>query len=161
MGTAKWEITQNFAYLPYQSPWILRVAQISQSVQSLSRVWIFAAPWTTAHRAFLFITHSQSLLKLMFIERVMPSNHPSSVVPFSSRLQSFSASGSFQMSQLFASGGQSIGVSVSTSVLPMNIQVWFSLGWTGWTSLQSKGLSSIFSNTIVEKHQFFSAQLSV
>ena len=132
-----------------------------QSLQSLSRVWIFATPWTRAHRALLFITNSQSLLKLMFIEWVMPSNHPSSIVPFSSLLQSFSASGSFQMSQLFTSGGQSIGVSASTSVLPMNIQDWFSLGWTCWTSLQSKGLSSIFSNTIVEKHQFFSAQLSV
>ena len=89
--------------------------------------------------------------------------HPtisSSVVPFSSLLQSFPASRSFQMSQLFASGGLSIGVSASTSVLPMNIQDWFPLGWTGWISLQSKGLSRVFSNTIVQKHQFFSAQLS-
>ena len=88
--------------------------------------------------------------------------HPtisSSVVPFSSGLQSFPASGSFQMSQLFASGGQNIGVSASTSVLPMNIQRWFLLGWTGWISLQSKGFSSIFSNTTVQKHQFFDAQL--
>ena len=73
-----------------------------------------------------------------------------SVVPFSSCLQSFPASGSFQMSQLFASGGQSIGVSALTSVLPMNIQDWFPLGWTGWISLQSKGLSSVFSNTTVQ-----------
>ena len=71
------------------------------------------------------------------------------------------ASGSFQMSQLFASGGQSIGVSVSTSVLPMNIQDWFHLGWTGWISLLSKGLSRVFSNTTVQKHQFFGAQLSL
>ena len=88
--------------------------------------------------------------------------HPiisSSVVPFS-HLQSLTASGSFQMSQFFASGGQSIGVSASTSVLPMNIQNWFPLGWTGWISLQSKGLSGVFSNTTVQKHQFFSAQLS-
>ena len=90
--------------------------------------------------------------------------HPiisSSVVPFSSCTQSFPASGSFQTSQLFTSGGQSIGVSASASVLPMNIQDWFSLGWTGWISLQSKRLSRIFSNTIVQKHQFFSAQLSL
>ena len=85
--------------------------------------------------------------------------HPtisSSVTPFSSHLQSFPASGSFQMSQLFTSGGQSIGVSASTSVLPMNSQDWYPLGWTGWTSLQSKGLSRVFSNTTVQKHQFFS-----
>ena len=83
----------------------------------------------------------------------------SSVIPFSSRPQSFPASGSFQMSHFFASGGQSVRVSASTSVLPMNIQDWFLLGWTGWISLQSKGLSRVFSNTTVQKHQFFSAQL--
>ena len=85
----------------------------------------------------------------------------SSVVPFSSRPQSFLASGSSQMSQLFAWGGQSIGVSASTSVLPMNIQNWFLLGWTGWISLQSKGLSRVFSKTTVQKHQFLGAQLSL
>ena len=90
--------------------------------------------------------------------------HPtisSSVVPFSSCLQSFPASGTFQMSQFFASGGYSIGISASVSVLPMNIQDWFSLGWTGWISLQSKGLSRVFSNTTVQKHQFFSTQFSL
>ena len=90
--------------------------------------------------------------------------HPtisSSVVPFSSCPQSFPASGSFQVSQLFTQGGQSIEVSASTSVLPMNIQDWFPLGWTGWISLQSKGFSRVFSNTTVQKHQFFSAQLSL
>ena len=90
--------------------------------------------------------------------------HPtisSSVIPFSSHLQSFPASGSFQMSQFFTSGGQSIGVSASASVLPINIQDWFSLGWTGWISLQSKGLSRVFSSTAIQKHQFFSAQLSL
>ena len=89
--------------------------------------------------------------------------HPtisSSVVLFSSCLQSFPASGSFPISQFFTSGGRSIGVSVSASVLPMNIQDWFPLGWTGWTSLQSKRLSRVFSNTTVQKHQFFGAQLS-
>ena len=89
--------------------------------------------------------------------------HPtisSSVVPFSSCLQSFPASRSFPMSQFFPSGGQSIGVSASASVLPMNIQDWFPLGWTGWASLLTKGLSRVFSNTTVQKHQFFSAQPS-
>ena len=89
--------------------------------------------------------------------------HPaisSSVVPFSSCPQSFPASGSFPMSQFFSWGGQSGGVSASASVLPMNTQDWFPLGWTGWISLQSKGLSRIFSNTTVQKHQFFSTQLS-
>ena len=90
--------------------------------------------------------------------------HPtmwSSVVPFSSCPQSFPAAGSFPMSQFFASGGQSIGVSASTSVFPMNTQDWSPLGWTGWMFLQSKGLSRVFSNTTVQKHQFFSAQLSL
>ena len=85
----------------------------------------------------------------------------SSVVPFSSCLQSFPTSGSFLMSWLFASGGQSIGVSTSASVLPMNIQDWFPLGLTGLISLQSKGLSGVFSNTTVQKHQFFGAQPSL
>ena len=90
--------------------------------------------------------------------------HPaisSSVVPFSSCLQTFPASGTFPMTQLFTSGGQSIGVSASASVLPMNIQDWFHLGWTGWISLQSKGLSRVLSNTTIQKHQFFSTQLSL
>ena len=82
------------------------------------------------------------------------------VIPFSFCPQSFPASGSFQMSQLFASGGQSIGVSASTSVLPMNTQDWSPLGWTRWISLQSKGLSKVFLNTTVQKHQFFGDQLS-
>ena len=89
--------------------------------------------------------------------------HPtisSSVVPFSFCLQSFPASGSFPMSQLFASGGQSTGVSASTSVLPMNTQDWSPLWWTGWISFQSKGLSRVSSNNIVQKHQFFGAQFS-
>ena len=92
------------------------------------------------------------------------SGHPtisSSFVPFSSCLQSFPASGSFLRNQFFTSGGQSIAVSASASVLPMNIQDWFPLGCTGWISLQSKGLSRVFSNTIVQKHQFFGTQLSL
>ena len=90
--------------------------------------------------------------------------HPtilSSVIPFSSCPQSFPPSGSFQRSQLFSSGVQNIGISASTSVLPMNTQDWSPLGWTGWISLQSKGLSRVFSNTTAQKHQFFSAQLSL
>ena len=89
--------------------------------------------------------------------------HPtvsSSVISFSCP-QSFPASRSFQMSQLFTSGGQSIGVSTSASVLPMNLQDWFPLEWTGWISLQSKGLSRVFSNTTVQKHQIFGPQLSL
>ena len=85
----------------------------------------------------------------------------SSVAPFSSCPQSLPASGSFPVSQFFASGGQSIGVSASASVLPVNTQDWSSLGWTSWISLQSKGLSRVFSNTTVQKHQFFGAQLSL
>ena len=88
--------------------------------------------------------------------------HPaisSSVIPFSSRFQSFPASGSFPMSLFFESDGQSIGVSASASLLPMNSQDWSPLGWTGWISLQSKGLSRVFSNTTVQKHQFLSTQL--
>ena len=90
--------------------------------------------------------------------------HPtisSSIIPFSFCLQSFPESGSFQMSQFFTSNGQSIRVSASASVLPMNIQDYFPLGWTVWSSLQSKGLSRVFSNTTVQKHQFFSFQLSL
>ena len=129
------------------------------SVQLLSHVLLFVTPWIAACQASLSITNSWSLLKLMSIEFVMPSNILSSVVPFSSHLQSFPASGSSPMSQFFASGGQSIGVSASASVLPKNIQDWFPWGWTGWISLQSKGLSRVFSNTTVQKHQCFGAQL--
>ena len=90
--------------------------------------------------------------------------HPtisSSLIPFSSHLQSFPASGSFPMSQFFASGGQSIAASASASVLPINIQDWFPLGWTGWNSSQLKGLSRLFSDNTVQKHRFFRAQLSL
>ena len=135
----------------------LNFKQVS-SVQLFSCVQLFATPWTAACQASLSITNSQSLLKLMSIESLMPSNISSSVIPFSC-LQSFPASGSFQMSQFFTLGGQIIGVSASASVLPMNIQDWFPLGWTGWISLQSKGLWRVFSNTTVQKHQFFGTQL--
>ena len=130
-------------------------------VQSLSHVQLFATPWSAACQASLSITNSQSLLKLMSIQSVMPSKCLILCLPFSSRLQSFPASGSFSMSQLFASGGQGIGASASASVLPMNIQDWCPLGCTGWISLQSKEPSRVFFNTTVQKHQFFRAQLSL
>ena len=110
------------------------------------------APWTAACQASLSITNFQSPPKPMSIELVMLSNHLILCCPLLLPL-SFPASGYFQMSQLFATGGQSIGVSASASVLPMNIQDWFPLAWTGWISLQSKGLSRVFSNTTVWKHQ--------
>ena len=103
---------------------------------------------------------SRSLLKPMSIELVMPSNHLILFRPLSSCPQSLRASGLFPMSQLFTWGGQSTGVSASASVLPMNTQDWSPLSWIGWISLQSKGLSRVFSNTTVLKHQFFSTQLS-
>ena len=127
---------------------------------SLSHVWLFVTPWTAARQALLSFTIFWSLLKLC------PSSwwcHPaisSSVVPFSSCLPSFPASGAFLMSPLFAPGGQTIGVSASASVLPMNIQDWFPLGWTGWISLQPKEFSRVFPNTI-QKYHFFSARLSL
>ena len=119
------------------------------SVQSLSHVWLFATPWTATHQASLSFTNSWSLLKLVCIEAWCHPTISSSVIPFSSCPQSFPASGSFPLSQLFASGSQSIGVSASASVLPRNIQELSPLGWTGWISLLSKGLSRIFSNTTV------------
>ena len=125
------------------------------SVPSLNHVRLFETQWTAACQASLSTTNSWSLLKLMSIESVMPSNHLILCCPFFSCLQSFPASGSLPMSQFFASSGQSVGVSAVASVLPMNIQDLFPLGYTGWISLQSKGLSRVFSNTTVQKYQFF------
>ena len=127
-------------------------------VQLLSRIWLFATPWTAAHQSSQSFTISQTLLKFMSIESVMPSNHLILCHPLLLLPQSLPASESFPMSQLFAWGGQSIGVSASASVLPMNIQGWFPLGLTGLISLLSKVLSRVFSNTTVQKHQFFSTQ---
>ena len=124
-------------------------------VQSQSHVQLLEIPWTAARQASLSFTISQSLLKLTSIESVMPSSHLILCSPFSCCPQSFPASESFLMSQLFPLGGQSIGASTSASVLPVNIQGWFPLGLTGWISLQSKGLSRVFSNTTVQNHQFF------
>ena len=130
-----------------------------RSDQLLSRIRLFVTPWITACQASLSITNP----------RVHWDSHPSSqrwhpaisssVVPFSSCPQSLPASESFTMSQLFTWGGQSTGVSALSSVLPKKSQGWSPSEWTGWISLQSKGLSRVFSNTTVQKHQFFSAQL--
>ena len=127
-----------------------RMTLLLSSVQLLSRVWLFATPWIAARQVSLSITNS----------RISPNScslswwcHPaisSSVVLFSSCPQSLPASGSFPVSQLFAWGGQSTGISASISVLPMNTQDWSPLGWTGWISLQSKGLSRVFYNTTVK-----------
>ena len=130
------------------------------SVWLLSRVRLFATPWIAARQASLSITNSWSSLKLMSIESVMPSSHPILCHPLLLLPQSLPASGSFPMSQLFAWGGRSIRVSALALVLSMNTQDWSPLEWTDWISLQSKGLSRVFSNTTVQKHQFFGAQLS-
>ena len=131
------------------------------SVQSLSHVRLFATSWIAACQASLSITNCRNLPKPMSIESMMPSNHRilwhplfllSSIIP-SIRV--------FSNSLLFTSGGQSIGASASASVLPKNLQDWFPLGCTGWISLQSKGLSTVFSNTTVQKDQFFYAQPSL
>ena len=131
------------------------------SVQLLSHVRLFATLWTAACQASLSITNSWSLLKLMSIELVMSSNHLILCPPLFPLPSVFPSFGSFLMSQFFTSGDQSIGVSASTSVLPKNTQDWSPLEWTGWISLQSKGLSRVFSNTTVQKHQFFGTQFSL
>ena len=130
------------------------------SVQSLSRVWLSATPWTAACQASLSITNSRSSLKLTSIESVMPSSHLILCHPLLLLPPTLQASESFPMSPLFAWGGQSTGVSALASFLPKNTQDWSPLERTGCISLQSKGLSRVFSNTTVQKHQFFGAQLS-
>ena len=126
------------------------------SFQSLSRVWLFGTPWIAAHQASLCITNSDSRPSSLWCHPAISS----SVVPFSSHLQSLPASESFPMSQPFTWGGQSTGVSALASFLPKNTQGWSPLEWTGWISLLSKGLSRVFSSTTVWKHQFFGAQPS-
>ena len=135
----------------------VQFSSVAQSVVSDS-----LQPHEPQHtRPPLSITSSRSWPKLMSIKSVMPSNHRILCRPLLLLPSIFPSIRVFQMSQLSASGGQSIRVSASASVLPMNIQDWFPLGWTGWISLQSKGLSRVFSNTTVQKHQFFSTQLSL
>ena len=129
------------------------------SLQSLSRVWLFAVPWPEARQAFLSITNSWGLLRFMSIESVISSNHPlSSPSPLAFHLSQHQ--GLFQWVSSLPQLGQSIGISASASVLPMNVQNWFPLGWTGLISLLSKGISRIFSNITVQKYQFFSTQPS-
>ena len=135
--------------------------RLGSSVQLLSRVWLFATPWTAACQASLSITNSWSLFKLMSIKSMMPSNHLILSSPSTPAFHLSQHQGLFPRSQFFTSDGQSIGVSASASVLPMNVQDWFTLGWTGWISLQSKGLSRVFFNTTFQKHQFFGAQPSL
>ena len=134
-------------------------AQFS-SVQLLSRIRLFATPWITAHQASLSITISQSSLKLTSIETVMQSSHLILCHPLILLPQALPASESFPRSPLFAWSGQSTGVSALASLLSKNTQAWSPLEWTGWISLKSKGLSRVFSNTTVQKHQFFGAQPS-
>ena len=129
-------------------------------IQPLSPVRLFASPWTAAPQASLSLTTSWNLLKLMSIESVMPSNHLILCRPLLLLPSIFPSIRGFFKELVLRIGGQRIGVSASSSVLPMNIQDWFPLGWTGWISLQSKGLWRVFSNTTVQKHQFFSSQLS-
>ena len=130
-------------------------------VQSLSHFQLFASPWTAAHQASLSFTISRNLPKLMSIDQWCLPTILASVIPFSSCPQSFPASGCFPVSQLFALGGPSIGVSALASALPMNIQGWLPLGFTGLISLQFKWLSRVFSSTTVRKHQVFGSQLSL
>ena len=142
--------------------WTTREAHFQfSSVQLLNHVRLFVTPWTAACQASLSITNSQSLPNLMSIESVMPSNHLilcCSLLLLPSIIPSIRV---FSSESFLASGGQNIGVSASASVLPMNIWDWFPLGWTGLISLLTKGLSRVFSNTTVQKHQFFSAQPSL
>ena len=129
------------------------------SVQLFSHVWLFETPWTAAHQLPCPSPTSGDYLNSCPLSWWCHPTISSSVVPFSFRLQSFPASGSFPISQLFASGGQSTGASASASVLSMNIQGWFPLWWTGLISLLSKGLS-VFSSITIQKHHFFHGQPS-
>ena len=132
------------------------LCHLLSSVQFLRHVWLFATPRTAVCQASLSITSSQSLLKLISITLVMPSNHLILCRPLLLPLQFFPTLGSFPINQFFTAGGQSVGVSASASALPMNIPDWFPLRLTSWISLQSKGPSRVFSNTTVQKHQFSS-----
>ena len=125
------------------------------SVQSLSHVQLLVTPWTAAQQASLSFTNPQSLLKLMSFESIMPSNHLILCRPLLLPLSIFPSIRVFSNESVLHVRWQSIGVSASTSVLPVNIQDWYPLGWTRWISLLSKGLSRVFSNTAVQKHPFF------
>ena len=132
-----------------------------KSVQSLSHVQLFATPWTTAFQASLSITNSWSLLKLMFVESVMPYNHLIACRPLHLPPSIFPSMRVFFNESVPHNKWTKYWRFASASVLPMNIQDWFPLGWICWISLQSKGLSRVFSNSTVQKHQYFSTQLSL
>ena len=136
---------------------VLKNGSINIAFSSVTQSCLTLWPHEPQHAKPPCPSPTTCLNKPMSIESVMPSNHLSSVISFSSCPQSFPAS-VFQMNQLFPSGGQSIGVSASTSVLPMNTQDWSPLGWTGCISSQFKGLSRVLSSTTIQKHQFFSTQ---
>ena len=143
-----WRLFSLFSFL-FLVVTSVQFSSVAQSCPILCNPMNCSTPGLSVHQQLLEFTQTHVHPAISF-----------SVIPFSSCPQWFPASGSFQMSQLFTSCGQSIGVSASTSVLPMNTQDCSPLGWTDWISLQSKGLSRVFSNTTVQKHQFFSAQLS-
>ena len=151
MGTFSLHLNKTTDNIFYELSW----------VWSLSQLWLFATPWTATCQASLSITNSRSLPKLMSIESVMTSSHLILCRPLLLLPSSFPASGSFPVSQFFTSDGQCIGLSASVSVFPMNIQDWCPLAWAGWISWLCKGLWRVFSNSTVEEHQFFSAQLSL
>ena len=143
-------------------PSLIYFTSLSQSVSSVTRSRPTLCSPVDCSTPGLPVHHQLPEFTQIHVHWVTDAIQPSHPVsPLSSRLQSFPASESFQMSQFFASGDQSIGVSASISALPMNIQDWFPIGLTGWISLQSKGLSRVFSNTTVQKHQFFGTQLSL
>ena len=154
--TAKQPARHFLLFFPPYKPWIPSLSKFS-SVQLLSHVWLFATPWTAAGQVSLS-SPTPGPCWNSCLSRWYHPTISSPVIPFSC-LQSLPASGSFPVSQFFASGGQSNGA--SASVLPINIHDWFPLGYTGWISLQFKGLSRTFSNTTIQKYQFFSAQLSL
>ena len=152
----RWKISgEKFQKFPKNWTWICCTGNSLLLPFSHSVVSDSATPWTAARQASLSITTSRSLFKLMSIESVMPSNHFILCHPLLLLPSIFPSIRDFPMSQFFTSGGQSIRVSASASVLPMNIQDWFPLGWTVWISLQFKGLSRVFSNTTFQKRQFF------
>ena len=135
----------------------MHIISVSQSVQSLSHVWLFVTPWAAARQASLSITNFWSLLKLMSIESVMPSHHLIICCPLLHLSSIFPSISVFSNESALHIGGQSFGASASASVLPMSIQGWFPLGWTDLISFLSRGPSGVFSSTTVQKYQFFSA----
>ena len=146
----------NFIYVSqFKADNVCQFSSVAQSCPTLCNPMDCSTPGFPVHHQLLELAQTH----VHWVGDAIQPSHP--VIPFSSCPQSFSASGSFPVSQLFTSGGQSIGVSASTPVLPMNTQDWSPLGWTGWISLQSKRLSRVFSNTTVQRHQFFGAQLSL